>query len=253
MALVVSVAARKGGVGKSTCVMGLAGVLLAQKHSVLLVDTDSQATISQLCLHRQPIDNVDERQTVEALVRGKPASELMRPVPAMPGCSIIPARPDLHLDDPYVPLELATAPVDVVLIDTPGEARSAETMAAMLGSHAVLTPIVPAVLSLQSVPLMLEQLATAVAFNAKLTHIGWLLTQTEPRLKVQQWCEDQLRRVYHDQVMRATMPRLGAFQEAAVAGLPVGQFQPRGAAAKAMQSIWGECVRRIEKHKKGAA
>lgn len=88
-------------------------------------------------------------------------------------------------------------------------------------------------------------------------HTGWLLTQTEPRLKVQQVCEDQLRRIYGDQVMRATMPRLGAFQEAAAAGLPVGMFQKRGAAAKAMSAIWQECMQRIERgmtaHKRGAA
>jgi hypothetical protein len=55
--------------------------------------------------------------------------------------------------------------------------------------------------------------------------------------------------------MQATMPRLGSFQEAALAGLPVGMFQKRGAAAKAMHAIWDECVARMTRanKKRGAA
>lgn len=256
MALVIAAAGRKGGVSKSTLIMGLAGVLLADKRSVLLVDADSQGTISQMCLGRQPIDANDPKRTLEAIDRGATAADVMQPVPAMPGCSIITARPDLQLRDQYRPLDLMTAPADVVLVDTPGEARSAETMACLLSAHAVITPLIPAALSLQSVPLMLELLSRAAAFNPHLVHIGWLLTQTEARLKVQQVCEDQMRRIYGAQVMQATMPRLGSFQEAAAAGLPVGMFQKRGAAAKAMTAIWQECMQRIEHGlttKKGAA
>ena len=47
MPTVISLFAKKGGVGKTTLSLNLAGYLASQKHRVLVIDADPQASLSQ--------------------------------------------------------------------------------------------------------------------------------------------------------------------------------------------------------------
>lgn len=254
MPLVLALAGRKGGIGKSSTVLQLAGAATAKGARVLVVDLDPQCTLTQQLLGRDPMDADNPRATAEAIEHGATVAELMQPAPRVPGCQVLPGRPHLTLARDHSQLHLATAPVDLVLVDTAPDTRSRETMAALTSSHAVVIPVVPSTPAMLSIPLMHEVIDLARVYNPELELAGYLLTQTEPRLRVQQICEQQVRDAYGPQVMKATLPRLTAFQESAACGLPVHLMPKTDAARKAVDAVYTETLRRLEAaRKRGAA
>ena len=100
MALVITVAGHKGGIGKSTTSLALAGAVLAQKRTCLLVDLDPQGTITQLLMPGVSVcDDLGPRDTAEALEHGAVMTQVMREVPSLKGLQLVPARPDMQLHD----------------------------------------------------------------------------------------------------------------------------------------------------------
>lgn len=112
MALTISLANLKGGVGKSTLTIHIATFLFDAGHRTLIVDADPQGTCRKWAA-----------RAAESGQKG-PA------VVAMEGKTL---RRDLA--------DVA-APYDVVIIDSPGK-LGIEARAAMLTSHLVLLPICP--------------------------------------------------------------------------------------------------------------
>lgn len=247
MAVVLCIAGRKGGISKSSLVLQLAGRVVANKRRALIVDMDPQCTLTQQLLGRDPIDADSPHATAEAIERGATVADLMQPAPRIPGCDVLPARPHMQLHVDHLQMGLDHAPVDVVLVDTAPDTRSRETMAALASSHAVLAPVVPSTPSLLSTPLLHEVLDVARIYNPRLHLVGYVLTQTEPRVRVQQICEQQLRDAHGDLVLKATMPRLTIFQEAAACCLPVHMLPRSAAAAKAVEAIYTETLKRLER------
>ena len=249
MALVITTAGHKGGIGKSTTSLALAGAVLAQNRTCLLVDLDPQATITQLLLAGVSVsDDLGPRDTAEALEHGVPISEVMREVPSLPGLQLLPARPDMVLRDQHLRLPLEQAAVDVVICDTAPDTRSPATMAALLSSHGVITPTCAEMVSLCTLPITMASLAKATALNSALVHLGYLITRYDQRELAQRECEQLLRRTYGRQVLETVTPACAEFGQANSCRMPVQQFKPKGKAAKAVREAWGEIIDRISDH-----
>jgi chromosome partitioning protein len=249
MALVLTVAGHKGGIGKSTTSLAMAGAVLAQKRRCLLVDLDPQATITQLLLpHVAVSDDLGPRDTAEALEHGIPISQVVREVPALKGLHVLPARPDMKLDDPHLRLPVEQADVDVVICDTAPDTRSPATMAALLSSHGVITPTTAEIVSLCTLPITMASLSRAMAMNPALVHIGYLITRYDQRELAQKECEQLLRRTYGRQVLETMTPACAEFGQANSCRVPVEQFKAKGKAAKAVRAAWLEIIDRISDH-----
>lgn len=251
MALVITTAGHKGGIGKSTTSLAMAGAALAQKRTCLLVDLDPQATITQLLLPGISVsDDLGPRDTAEALEHGAPISQVMREVPSIKGLHVLPARPDMRLEDQHLRLPLEQAEVDLVICDTAPDTRSAATMAALLSSHAALTPTTAEMVSLCTLPITLASLARATAMNPALVHLGYLITRYDQREVAQRDCEQLLRRTYGRQVLETMTPACAEFGQANSCRMPVEQFKKAGKAAKAVRAAWAEIIDRISDHHK---
>lgn len=249
MALVITTAGHKGGIGKSTTTLALAGAVLAQKRTCLLVDLDPQATITQLLLPGVSVsDDLGPRDTAEALEHGAEISQVMREVPGQRGLHLLPARPDMRLEDPHLRLPLEQAAVDVVLCDTAPDTRSAATMAALLSSHGVITPTTCEMVSLCTLPITMASLGRATAMNEALVHLGYLITRYDQRELAQRDCEQLLRRTYGRQVLETMTPACAEFGQANSCRMPVEQFKKNGKAAKAVRAAWAEIIDRISDH-----
>lgn len=249
MALVITTAGHKGGIGKSTTSLALAGAVLAQKRTCLLVDLDPQATITQLLLAGVSVsDDLGPRDTAEALEHGLPLDQVMRELDTLPGLHLLPARPDMVLHDQHLHLPLDQAPVDVVICDTAPDTRSAATMAALLSSHGVITPTCAEMVSLCTLPITMASLAKAMAMNTALVHLGFLITRYDQRELAQRECQELLRRTYGRQVLETVTPACAEFGQANSCRQPVQQFKPKGKAAKAVAKVWAEMIDRVSDH-----
>jgi chromosome partitioning protein len=249
MTLVITVAGHKGGIGKSTTTLAFAGAVLAQKRTCLLVDLDPQATITQLLLPNVSVlDDLGPRQTAEALEYGAPLTQVIMDVPGMKGLQLIPARPDMKLQDPHLNLPLDQAKVDVVLCDTAPDTRSPPTMAALLSSHAVITPTTAEFVSMCTLPITMASLSKAMAMNSALVHLGYLITRYDQRELAQKECETLLRRTHGRQVFETVTPASAEFGQANSCRQPVEQYKPKGKAAKAVRAAWDEIIDRASDH-----
>lgn len=254
MGLIVSLIARKGGVSKTTTCLNLAGAGIDDgAKNVLLIDMDSQASLSKAVLGPAVVDSLRPDQTVQAVAdRSRSAGDVVRDT-AIPGLQIIPAYSDLRIP-PDGALNLAGVDPDLVLIDTPPDTRDSSVRCALLSSNTVISPVVPEGWGLQSVHSVQQLLMSAgLVSNQGLFFAGWLVSMVQ-RIAMHTVCEDTLRRLHGGTVFNVTLPHAAAFKEAAAAGLPITKHAPKSAASKAVRAVWNELLDRVEVAvKRGAA
>jgi len=246
MGMTLSLIARKGGVGKTSTALNLAGAGLDDGlQQVLLIDMDSQASLSKAVLGPATVDALRPDQTVQAVAeRTRSAGDVVRET-AIPGLLIVPAHHDLRVP-PDGALNLAGVNPDLVLIDTPPDTRDAAVRCAMLASNVVVSPVVPEGWGLQSVHGVQQLLMSAgLISNQQMVFAGWLISMVQ-RIAMHTVCSDTLRRLHGATVFDVTLPHAAAFKEAAAAGVPITQQSPKSAAARAVRAVWNETLDRVE-------
>ncbi len=144
--LIIAVASRKGGSGKTTTSFNLSGVLADKGLRVLLIDLDPQASLTRLILG----DDADGARGIgERLLTPRlGVTGLTRPV--APGIDLAPGDRSVETsafalnDDPTGPFRLrkllaGVADYDVIIIDTPPSLGFASN-SAILAASIVVTP-----------------------------------------------------------------------------------------------------------------
>jgi chromosome partitioning protein len=244
-AVTVAMLARKGGVGKTSTALNLAGAALDDgAQSVLLIDMDSQASLSRALLGPQVVDQLRPDQTVQAVAeRTRTAGDVARET-AVKGLLIVPSYPDLRVQ-PDAALHLAGIDPSLVLIDTPPDIRDSATRTALLAAHAVVSPLVPEAWAMQSVPGVQQLLMGAgIVSNQHLMFAGWLLNMVQ-RVALHGVCIDTMQRLHGAAVFDNMIPASVAFKEAAAAGLPITHHASRSAGAKVVRAVYGELCSRV--------
>jgi chromosome partitioning protein len=130
----IAVAARKGGVGKTTVACGLASVLAHRGQTVLVVDLDPQSNAAYILG-----TNPTAPGTAELLTGGSPT-----PLEAAPGLFVLPGGPDLtgHNIQSLDPEDLAdaVAPLDydVLIFDCPPGVEYLERLGLVAANSALV-------------------------------------------------------------------------------------------------------------------
>ena len=244
----VSLIARKGGVGKTSSVLNLAGASLDDgSKCVLVIDLDSQASLSKALLGPDVVARLRPDQTVEAVAeRTKTAGDVARETPVK-GLFIIPSYSDLRVP-PDASLNLAGIEPDVTFLDTPPDTRDSSTRAALMASTAVVSPLVPEGWAMQSVPAVQQLLMGAgIVSNQNLHFAGWLMNNVQ-RCAMHGLCIDTMKRLHAATVFEQMIPAAVGFKEAnSGAGLPITHHAPKSANAKIIRAVYGELLERIMK------
>jgi len=250
--MIVAVISRKGGVGKTTSVVSLAGALAQLGKRVLVVDLDSQASASvSLGVARGDL----APSLHDVLFRSVPAARAIRPT-ATERVDLITASADLmHADVELAPLRNretklrdALQPVrdayDWILLDCP---PSFNTLAqcALIASDQFIVPAIPHFLAFDGIqPLLEASQRLSGRYGRASGFLGVLLTMVDNRTKSARAQATLLREKLGDKVFDCEIPVNVKLAEAPESGQTIFHWFPQAAGAHAYRLAAVELLHR---------
>lgn len=240
-----------GGVGKTSAVRDIGFTLGQLGFKVLLIDADPQASLTYWLGVR---DAVALEETLYSAVIGAPA-QLALPTPRhVHGVELIPSEMSLakvELQLPSVlmgPLRLKNTlsklrDYDFILIDPPPSLGSLSAMASIAATH-LIVPVPTSAKGVQGVRVVLEAVEEYRAASPELSVVLFLLTQFDPRTKVDQHSLREIK-ARLEVVAPVSTPlgmRPGPYQKAAFDGVPLPVSDPKNQAVEEIQVVTTELL-----------
>lgn len=231
----IAVAAHKGGSGKTTVAVNLAGALAVRGDRVLVVDADPQGAAGA------SLGATTRKPTLYEVLAGEVGlAEAICPT-ATEGIDLVPADLDLAGAEIELPRRSGWQQIlsgalrgmdtyDVVVLDTaPG--LGVLPFLALAAADRVLIVCPPDYLSYRSLPTVLE-----AAQRARVPLIGIVPNRVEGRTRHE---ADVLAELHadHEGRLLVEIPRRVVLRDAAVAGVPVSVYAPSSAAAAAFARL----------------
>jgi chromosome partitioning protein len=252
---------KKGGVGKTSTVHHLGGTLARRGLRVLLVDVDSQASLTQGLLGPEVAEDLDPATTVAALMDESGVSspaDLVRETPFKNLFLIAGSEAAERYNEPN-PWESGMAQLilrdalteagegfDLVLIDCPPHVQF-WAWSALVAADGVVVPVQPEDYGAQGLKAIRRTIARVQAeANADLALIGYLVSMHNKALSVHVTYEGYLRELHGDDVFATVIPQIKDYKEAVTYRKPIVEYKPRSAAAKATAAFADEFLARLD-------
>ena len=257
----LAVVAEKGGVGKTTMILTLASALSRKGHSVLLIDADPQASLSQYFLGPEVVDRLHPSRTIAGLFddQYEPAPEDVIGQTDAEGVFLAPTsdfmkefnypRPQTLGDAQFALAEFAEqvrGEFDWVLYDTPPDTGCLATWATLMAAANVLTPIVPEIFSAQSIAGVDRMLAVAQEANRGLRFLGYVVNMRQKLRTMHMANEERLRAIHGDRVLDTVLANLTAVAEAQGLRQSVFEYAPKSDAAAQAEALCEEVLARVD-------
>jgi len=265
MANRMTVVAKKGGVGKSTLAMALAGHFSTNDHKVLICDLDAQCTASQNCLTKQVATGLPGDKTIAALFDDECTvnPEAVIHESHLDNIWVLPSNIhfETHLDpnpmhaDPALQLALSQfldgveEYFDWVIIDSPPALGNLAGWNCLTASHYAISPVQMEGYSAQTVVGVEDAVANALSFgNPSLKFLGYVVSEFDKTRRDDHVKSEQaLRARYGQQVFDTVIYRRAKLPQSQNADSHIHKFAPKSAEAKMIDSLANELVARIEK------
>jgi chromosome partitioning protein len=252
MARLYAIANQKGGVGKSTTAVNIAGYLGEWGHKTLLVDLDPQGNAtSGLGVLRDP----SRPNVYSVLVEGQPAETAIMPTGA-PGVDLLPS--DIALAGAEI--ELISLPrresrllyaldglgdaYEYILIDCP-PSLGLLTLNALVAARHLVVPIQCEFYALEGLGHLAYTLdMVRQRSNPRLELAGIVMTLYDQRTTLSAQVVEEVRGLYPEVVFRTLIPRNVRLSEAPSYGMTIGQYNPRSRGGVAYADLTRELLAR---------
>ncbi len=239
---IIAIANQKGGVGKTSTCLHIAGVLAERGQRLLAVDMDQQGNLSSVF-----IDNIHRlSHTIADLLTEDPEAEVLeviRPthvrnidvLPANLALSNLDARLAGDDDAQYYLLEALQEVQDNyehILIDCPPNLGRATRMA-LVAAEGILIPIECqdwAFMGSNQIMALIERVRKRV--NPRLRLLGFVINKYAPRRNLEQDYNQALRKQYGDYIFRTEFRNNVQYTEASTERLPITHYLPKSEQAE---------------------
>jgi len=251
-ARIISLCNQKGGVGKTTTTINLGAALASYGRRVLAIDFDPQGALSA----GLGVPTHDVTTIYDLLLSGKvdPYDAIQKT--SVDGLDVIPANIDLSAAEVHLVNEVAREQIltrvlrkvapdyDVILIDCQ-PSLGILTVNALTASHGVLIPLECEFFALRGVALLIETIdKVRDRLNPAIELDGILATMYDSRTLHSREVLERVVDAFGDRVLETVVGRTVKFPDASVAGVPITEFAPEHAAAKAYLSVARELIQR---------
>ena len=215
MAIVISFANQKGGVGKTTTAINIATSLATIKKRVLLIDIDSQGNAGT----GLGFVRASHKQSVYGVLMGTASIAENILTTAVPNMHLLPASAKLagaeldmlDLENREYRLRDAIKTIennyDYILIDCP-PALGMLTINALSASDYIIIPLQCEFFALEGVQQLLSTInAIQQKWNPKLEILGMVLTMYDKKLGLTKAVEEDVRNTFGNKVFKTVVPR----------------------------------------------
>ncbi|MGH3972025.1 MAG: ParA family protein [Pseudonocardiaceae bacterium] len=239
----VAVLSLKGGVGKTSVVLGLAGAALQRKIRTLVVDLDPQgnctaaldpdATKSTLVdvladpeysVLRSAIAPSGWGEGLDILVSTEEAEAHNRPIPDVARLSWL----DQALSTLEAPAVQDESPYRLVLLDCP-PSLGLLTRSALVAADRALLITEPTIYAVAGVQRAFEAVQREREHNPDLQALGVVVNRARVRSSEHNYRINELREIFGTLVLPTVLPDRSAVQQAQGAGLPIQRWGTPGA------------------------
>ncbi len=249
----IAVINQKGGVGKTTTAVNLAGAFAELGYRTLMLDCDSQGDLSTIFLP----GHEELPHSIADIFAGSPIpiKDLIHQLP-QENLFLIPGDRRLNqFDKTYGyeqdPQALALADAlstvqenfDLIVFDCAPRAHLS-SFAALVAATDVLVPVQPSQFAIGSILTLHQEIESVRASrNPKLTVRGYFLSMLKPRSPTQKACHETLvQALGKELVLKTAIPEMATFDTAINMGKPVTVHAPRSKAANLVRTFARELL-----------
>lgn len=249
---IISIANRKGGVGKTTTTINIATALSAINKKVLVIDFDPQGNATtSLGIEKKK----GQASSYNVLIGTCPAKEAIVAT-NLPRFDLIPSSPDLAAAE----IELVDLPerefvlkkslmklqadYDYILIDCP-PSLNLITINALVSANSVIVPLQCEFLALEGLADLVKNInAIKRNFNPNLALQGIILTMFSKQNNLSKMIEADVRKYFGDKVYQTVIPRCVRIAEAPSFGKPILVYDFKSTGAQAYLQLAKEFLQR---------